>query len=167
VIWGAGVRATPAAEWLGAAADRHGAVAVEPDFSVPGHPGVFVIGDAAEARGPKGEPLPGLAAVAKQEGQYLGELLRRRFMGGAAMPPFRYRDYGLMATIGRSAAIADLRGFMLTGTLAWLLWGIVHLYFLIGFRNRLLVLTNWLWAWLTYARGARLITGERTAPPGR
>jgi NADH dehydrogenase len=121
---------------------------------------VFVIGDAAEMRGADGTPLPGLAAVAKQEGQYLGDLLRRRYAGDRAPPEFRYRDYGTMATIGRSAAVADLRGLRLTGRLAWLLWGIVHIYYLIGFRNRVLVLTNWLWAWLTYAPGARLIIGN-------
>lgn len=163
VIWAAGVKASPVARWLHIDGDRRGAIAVNPDFSVPGHPEIFVIGDAARVRGPSGAALPGLAAVAKQEGEFLGQLLRRRLSGGAAMPAFRYRDYGMMATIGRSAAVADLHGLRLTGTLAWLLWGLVHLYFLIGFRNRVLVLTNWLWAWLTYKRGARLITGER--PP--
>jgi NADH dehydrogenase len=159
-VWGAGVKATPVAAWLGVRPGRHGGIEVEADFSVPGHPNVFVIGDAAAAQGDDGKPLPGLAAVAKQQGQYVGELLRRRITGSGPPPAFRYRDYGTMATIGRSAAVADLRGFRLTGTFAWLLWGIVHLYFLIGFRNRILVLTNWLWAWLTYGRGARLIIGE-------
>ena len=160
VIWGAGVEATPVAAWLGVPASRHGSIAVNADFSLPGHPDVFVIGDAAEVCGGDGKPLPGLAAVAKQEGQYVGDLLRRRLAGDAPPPVFRYRDYGTMATIGRSAAVADLRGLRLTGALAWMLWGVVHLYFLIGFRNRLLVLTNWLWAWLTYGRGARLIIGD-------
>ena len=101
-----------------------------------------------------------MAAVAKQEGGYVGNLIRRRLEGGGATAAFRYRAYGTMATTGRSAAVADLRGFKLTGTLAWLLWGLVHIYFLIGFRNRLVVLVNWFWAWLTYSRGSRLITGN-------
>ncbi len=123
VIWGAGVKATPVASWLGVSATRHGAVAVNKDFSVPGHPNVFVIGDAAEKLGDDRKPLPGLAAVAKQEGQYVGELLRRRIAGDRAQPVFRYRDYGTMATIGRSSAVADLRGVRLTGVFAWLIWG--------------------------------------------
>jgi NADH:ubiquinone reductase (H+-translocating) len=164
VIWAAGVKATPVARWLGVEPTRHGAVKVNPDFSLPGQPNVFVIGDAAEVLGADGKPLPGLAAVAKQEGEYVGALLRRRIAGGGAMPAFRYRDYGTMATIGRHAAVADLRGFRITGTVAWLLWGVVHLHFLIGIRNRLLVLVNWLWAWLSYHRGARLITGLEALP---
>jgi NADH:ubiquinone reductase (H+-translocating) len=158
VIWGAGVRTKQVPEWLHVKPGPHGAVKVERDFSVPGLSNVFIIGDAAEAIDADGKPLPGLAAVAKQEGHYVGQLLRRRLAGHPDMPPFRYRDYGTMATIGRSAAVADLRGFHMTGTLAWFLWGLVHLYFLIGFRNRLVVLVNWLWAWVSYARGARLIT---------
>ncbi len=165
VIWAAGVNATPVAGWLGVEATRHGTVRVDPDFSLPGRPNVFVIGDAAQVPGPDGKPLPGLGAVAKQEGRYVGELIRRRIEGGGAMPAFRYRDYGTMATIGRAAAVADLRGFELTGATAWLLWGLVHISFLIGFRNRVVVLVNWLWAWLTYAHGARLITGERRPAP--
>ncbi len=154
IIWGAGVTAAPVANWLGVEPSRHGSIGVSPDFSVPGHPNVFVIGDAAYCRGPDGNPLPGLAAVAKQQGQYVGKLLRARIEARATPGPFRYRDYGMMATIGRSAAVADLRGLKLKGAPAWLLWGVVHLYFLIGFRNRLLVLVNWFWAWLTYARRA-------------
>lgn len=161
VVWGAGVKATPVAASLGIEPTRHGTVTVNPDFSVPGRSNVFVIGDAAHFVGAQGKPLPGLAAVAKQEGQYVGEVIRRRIEGRAAPRGFRYRDYGTMATIGRSAAVADLRGIKLKGRIAWLLWGVVHLYFLIGFRNRLLVLVNWFWAWLTYARGARLITRYR------
>jgi NADH dehydrogenase len=173
VVWGAGVKANQVSEWLPSKAGRHGAVKVERDFSVPGLPNVFVVGDAADAADADGKPLPGLAAVAKQEGRYLGDLLKRRLGGDRSTPDFRYRDYGTMATIGRSAAVADLRGLHITGTTAWILWGLVHLYFLIGFRNRLIVMINWLWAWLAYARGARLITdppapyaaAERTSPP--
>ena len=161
VIWGAGVKATPVAEWLGMRPGPHGTVSVNPDFSIPGHANVFVIGDAAAAPGEDGKPLPGLAAVAKQEGQFVGDLIRHRIEGTAVTTVFRYRDYGTMATIGRSAAVADLRGFRLTGIFAWLLWGLVHIYFLIGFRNRFVVFVNWCWAWLTHARGSRLIIGNK------
>lgn len=158
VIWGAGVKATPVAAWLGMQPGPHGSVRVNSDYSIAAHPNIFVIGDAAAASGMDGKPLPGLAAVAKQEGGYVGNLIRHRIDGTDATTVFRYQDYGMMATIGRSAAVADLRGFRLTGTVAWLLWGFVHIYFLIGFRNRLVVFVNWCWAWLTYARGSRLIT---------
>jgi NADH:ubiquinone reductase (H+-translocating) len=162
VIWCAGVEASPVARWLGAPAARGGRVRVAPDLSVPGHPEIFVVGDAAFVTGPKGEPLPGLAPVAKQQGQYVGELIARRVRGEAAPPPFRYRDEGALATIGRHSAIADLGWIRLTGWIAWVLWGIVHIFFLIGFRNRVAVFLNWIWAWLTYSRGARLITGDTT-----
>ncbi|HEX5281301.1 MAG TPA: NAD(P)/FAD-dependent oxidoreductase [Micropepsaceae bacterium] len=158
VIWGAGVKAAPVAEWLRVKPGRHGGVKVNTDFSVDGFHNIYVIGDAAESAAPDGQPLPGLAAVAKQEGKYLGDLLQRRLNGDWRSRRFKYRDYGTMATIGRSAAVADLRGFHITGTMAWLLWGAVHLFYLIGFRNRVVVLVNWFWAWLTYAHGARLIT---------
>jgi len=167
VIWAAGVKATPAAAWLKVGATPHGMVEVNPDFSLPGHSNIFVIGDAALVRTGDNTSLPGLAAVAKQEGAYVGNLIRCRLSGEPQPAPFRYRDYGTMATIGRSSAVADLRGFKFKGVLAWLLWGIVHLYFLIGFRNRLLVLINWFWCWLTYKRGARLITGQRSAQSSR
>ena len=163
VIWAAGVAATPVAHWLGLAPTRHGAVSVRADFSIPGHPNIFVIGDAASAPAPGGKPLPGLAAVAKQQGRYVGELIRRRLEGKTGAPAFRYRDYGTMATIGRSSAVADLRGFQLRGWIAWVLWGLVHIYFLIGFRNRLVVLVSWLWIWATSQRGARLITDPPAA----
>lgn len=160
VIWGAGVKATPVAAWLGMTPGPHGAVNVNPDFSIAAHPNVFVIGDVADASGAGGTSLPGLAAVAKQEGSYVGNLIKNRIEATGDTIAFRYRDYGTMATIGRSAAVADLRGLRLTATSAWLLWGIVHIYFLIGFRNRFVVSMNWVWAWLTYARGALLITGN-------
>jgi NADH dehydrogenase len=166
VIWGAGVKATPVAAWLGMQPGPHGSVCVNPDFSIAAHPNIFVIGDAASASGMDGKPLPGLAAVAKQEGKYVGNLIRCRIEGADAPTGFRYRDYGTMATIGRSTAVADLWGFKLTGTFAWLLWGLVHIYFLIGFRNRLVVFLNWCWAWLTYARSARLITGDAGSSRG-
>ena len=162
VIWAAGVKAMPVAAWLKVGANSHGMVEVNPDFSVPGHSNIFVVGDAALVRTADRTTLPGLAAVAKQEGAFVGNLISSRISGEPQPTPFRYRDYGTMAIIGRSSAVADLRGFKLKGALAWLLWGIVHLYFLIGFRNRLFVLINWFWSWLTYKRGARLITGQRS-----
>lgn len=162
VIWCAGVEASPVARWLGLPAAKGGRVRVAPDLSVPGHPEIFVIGDAAFVTGPDGAPLPGLAPVAKQQGRYVGELITSRARGDMAPQPFRYRDEGALATIGRHSAIADLGWVRLTGWVAWLLWGIVHIFFLIGFRNRMAVFLNWIWAWLTYGRGARLITGDTT-----
>jgi NADH dehydrogenase len=162
VIWCAGVEASPVARWLGAPAGKGGRIKVAPDLSVPDRPEIFVIGDAAFVAGPGGEPLPGLAPVAKQQGQYVGELIARQVRGAQAPPPFRYRDEGALATIGRHSAIADLGWVRLTGWVAWVLWGVVHIFFLIGFRNRMAVFLNWVWAWLTYGRGARLITGDTT-----
>jgi NADH dehydrogenase len=162
VIWCAGVEASPVARWLAAPAARGGRVQVAADLSVPGHPEIFVIGDAAFVTGPDGQPLPGLAPVAKQQGHYVGELLTCRVRGDPNPPPFRYRDEGALATIGRHSAIADFGWVRLTGWAAWVIWGIVHIFFLIGFRNRASVFLNWLWAWVTYGRGARLITGEVT-----
>ena len=162
VIWCAGVAASPVAQWLGVPAVKGGRVRVARDLSVPSHPEIFVIGDAAFVTGPDGEPLPGLAPVAKQEGQYVGELIARHVRGEPSPSPFRYRDEGALATIGRHSAIADLGWIRLTGWVAWVLWGVVHIFFLIGFRNRMAVFLNWMWAWLTYGRGASLITGDTT-----
>jgi NADH dehydrogenase len=159
VIWAAGVAASPAARWLGAEKDRAGRVRVGPDLSVPGHPEIFVIGDTALALGPDGQPLPGLAPVAKQQGRYVARLLASFARGATARPAFRYRHLGNMATIGRSAAVAQFGRLRLSGFVAWLLWGAVHVYFLIGFRNRIAVLLDWLWAYATFQRGSRLITG--------
>jgi NADH:ubiquinone reductase (H+-translocating) len=163
VIWCAGVEASPVAQWLGVPAAKDGRVKVAPDLSVPGRPEIFIVGDAAFATDTRGEPLPGLAPVAQQQGEYVGELIARRVRGQPAPPPFRYRDKGALATIGRHSAIADLGWIRLTGWVAWVLWGVVHIFFLIGFRNRMAVFLNWIWAWLTYGRGARLITGETTS----
>ena len=161
VLWAAGVGASPAAAWLEAAHDRNRRVTVEADLSLPGDRNIFVIGDTAHVRDEAGKPLPGVAPVAKQEGRYVARLIAGRVAGASPPKPFRYRDQGALATIGRSSAIADLPFIKLTGWPAWVLWGIVHIYFLIGFRNRLSVFVNWVWAWLTYARGARLITGDK------
>ena len=159
VLWAAGVAASPAAKWLGAERDRAGRVQVEADLSVPGHPEIFVIGDTALALDASGTPLPGIAPVAKQAGRYAAVVIRARSERRKAPPPFRYRHLGNLATIGRKAAVADFGRIRLSGRVAWLLWGLVHIYFLIGFRNRLVVALDWLSAYLTFQRGSRLITG--------
>jgi NADH dehydrogenase len=159
VVWAAGVMASSAARWLGADKDGAGRVKVGPDLSLPGHPEIFVLGDTALALARDGRPLPGLAPVAKQQGAYVARLLGARLAGRPAPPPFRYRSYGTLATIGRRAAVADFGWIKLDGTLAWLLWGLVHISFLIGFRNRLVVMLDWIWSYVTFQSGARLITG--------
>jgi NADH:quinone reductase (non-electrogenic) len=158
IVWAAGVKASPAAEWLAAASDRAGRVKVQADLSVPGLPDVFVIGDAAHATGVDGKPLPGVAPVAKQQGEYVADLLGARARG-KTLPPFRYRDAGSLATLGRKRAVAQLGRFKLSGFPAWLLWSLLHVYFLIGFRNRLVVAMSWCWSYITFQRGTRLITG--------
>jgi NADH dehydrogenase len=159
LIWAAGVAASPAARWLGAEKDRAGRVKVNRDLTLPGRPEVFVIGDTAAAVDERGKPYPGVAPVAKQQGAYVARTILARLRGEPA-EPFRYRDYGNLATIGRKSAVVDFGWLRLSGFLAWLLWGIVHISFLIGFRNRLVVLLEWMWAYLTFQRGARLITGD-------
>lgn len=158
VVWCAGTAATPAAAWIGAEKSRSGGVAIGADCSVPGHPDIFAIGDVASMVGPDGKPLPGVAPVAKQQGAYVAGVIAARVAGRPAPPPFHYEDAGQLAMIGRSSAVANLGRIKLTGLIAWLLWSAVHLFFLIGARNRLAVYLNWAWAWLTYGRGARLIT---------
>ncbi len=159
IIWCAGVKASPLAARLGAATDAAGRA----DLALADHPAVFVIGDAAHAAGDDGAPLPGLASVAKQQGAFVAETIRRRVAGDAAPRRFGYRRYGSLATIGRSAAVADFGWLRLTGWFAWVTWSLLHIYFLIGFRNRALVFVDWIWAYLTFGRGARLISGERAA----
>ena len=158
IVWGAGVRASAAGKWLGAETDRVGRVKVAPDLSVPGHPNVFVIGDTAHALDRKGQPLPGVAPVAKQQGAYVARAIVAR-LAGESPAPFRYRDFGSLATIGRRSAVAQLGRLRLSGYLAWWLWGLAHIYFLIGFRNRLAVAMNWAWNYVSFQRGTRLITG--------
>lgn len=164
VIWAAGVAASPAAKWLGIAVDRAGRVAVDPDLTVPGHPDIFAIGDVVVALNKDGKPLPGVAPVAKQQGTYVGKLIKAR-LAGKTLPPFRYRDYGNLATIGRSSAVIDFGVVHLRGFIAWVIWSVAHVYFLIGFRNRAIVALNWLWAYFTFQRGARLITGPVGGEP--
>jgi len=160
VLWAAGVQASPlgavVAAATGTTTDRAGRVKVGPDLSVPGHPSIFVIGDLAHVPGPGG-PLPGVAQVAMQQGDHVARVLRRRARG-KAVRPFRYRDYGSMATIGRHAAVAEIAGLRLSGNLAWLLWLFVHLMKMVTFQNRVLVFVQWAWSYLTFNRAARLIT---------
>ena len=158
VVWAAGVMASPAGSWLGVETDAVGRIKVNPDLSLPGHPEIFVAGDTSHCLGVSGTPLPGVAPVAKQQGEYLGRLLKARGQG-TDVPPFRYRDFGMMATIGRKSAVAQLWGAHFDGLFAWLLWSAAHIYYLIGFRNRLAVMMNWIWNYFTFERGTRLITG--------
>jgi NADH:ubiquinone reductase (H+-translocating) len=161
VLWAAGVQASPfstvLAEAAGAKLDRAGRVVVEPDLSVPGHPDILVIGDLAHFAHGSGSPLPGVAQVAMQQGVYAARLIQDRLQGQAT-PPFRYRDYGTMATIGRNAAVAEVFGFRFAGYLAWLAWLCIHLVQLVHFENRLLVFAQWAWNYFTFNRSARLIT---------
>jgi NADH dehydrogenase len=157
-LWAAGVAASPAAGWLGAPADRAGRVVVEPDLSVPGHPDIFVVGDTALVKRPDGRPVPGVAPAAKQQGRHVASVLRARLAGDTTTRPFAYRHDGDLATIGKRAAVIDFGWIRLTGWAAWWLWGIAHIYFLIGFRNRLAVSLSWLWIYVTGQRSARLIT---------
>ncbi|VTZ27371.1 FAD-dependent pyridine nucleotide-disulphide oxidoreductase [Methylocella tundrae] len=158
ILWAAGVQASRAAEWLGAPADRVGRVIVEPDLTVPGHPNIFAIGDTIAINGPDGNPVPGIAPAAKQEGAYVAEVIKARLQGKPALGPFQYKHAGSLATIGKRAAIADFGWIKVRGSLAWWLWGIVHIYFLIGLRNRLGVALSWLWIYSLGQRSARLIT---------
>lgn len=159
IVWAAGVKASPAAQWLGATADAAGRVIVRPNLSVPGHPNIFVIGDTAAATGKDDRPVPGVAPAAKQQGQHVAKIIaatvRRRKPPGA----FRYKDYGNLATIGRKRAVADFGRTQLSGFSAWLVWSTAHLFYLSDFRSRIIVGTQWLWSYVTFDRGARLITG--------
>ncbi len=157
LIWAAGVRASPAAEWLGAPADRAGRLQVLPDLTVPGHPDIFAIGDTVDIAGPDGKPVPGIAPAAKQQGRYVAEAIKARLEGGT-VAPFRYQHAGSLAQIGKRLAVIDFGRIKLRGTIAWWLWGIAHIYFLIGVRNRLSVAMNWLWNHARDQRAARLIT---------
>jgi len=159
VLWAAGVAASPAAGWLGADSDRAGRVKVEPNLAVPGAPEIFVIGDTALVLDAAGNPLPGVAPVAKQEGTFVARLLSARARGAPEPTRFAYGNAGNLATIGRNRAVADFGWLRLTGFAGWLLWAVAHVFFLIGFRSRLMVATEWLWSYITFGRGARLITG--------
>jgi NADH:ubiquinone reductase (H+-translocating) len=159
VFWAAGTAARPAARWMKLEPGHNGAVSVDANCAVIGLKDVFAIGDVSSQTDAAGRRLPGLAAVAKQQGTYIGKLLSARLKGSATYPPFRYRDLGTLAVIGRSRAVARLPGVSLTGTVAWLIWSLVHLFLLVDFRSRLAVYVNWTWSWFTYGRGARLMIG--------
>jgi NADH:ubiquinone reductase (H+-translocating) len=167
VLWAAGVRASPLGKVLqaeaGAQLDRAGRVLVDPDLTIPGHPEIFVIGDLASYAHQGGKPLPGVAPVAIQEGDFVARLIRRRAEGGA-LPTFHYNDKGSLATIGRAAAVADIKGLHLSGFLAWLTWVFVHLLYIVEFENRVLIFMQWAWNYFTSNRGARLITGQDLLP---
>jgi NADH dehydrogenase FAD-containing subunit/uncharacterized membrane protein YphA (DoxX/SURF4 family) len=166
VLWAAGVMASPAARWLGCEADRAGRIIVEPDLRVRGMADVYAIGDTALSTAWNGQPVPGLAPAAKQEGSYVAQVIGAGLSGDALPPPFRYRHRGSLATIGRKAAVADFGRLKLWGAPAWWLWGVVHVGFLVGMRNRVATMTNWFWAYLTFGGGIRLITSAGTAASG-
>ncbi len=161
ILWAAGVQASPLAVSLGVPLDRAGRVLVEPDLTIPGHKEVFVIGDLAAVKQRSGELVPGVAPGAIQEGQHTAMNLDRA-LNGQPLRAFQYNDKGSLATIGRAAAVAEVGPLKMSGFLAWFAWLAIHIFFLIGFRNRFLVISQWAWAYLTHARGARLITGVKT-----
>ena len=158
VIWAAGVEASPAGQGLGADTDRAGRIKVAADLSLPGRPHIFAIGDTASCAGADGRPLPGVAPVAKQQGAYVARVIAARARGNE-VSPFRYKDYGMLATIGRKHAVVEMGDMKLSGFPAWLLWCFAHIYFLIGYRNRLIVMLNWIWNFVTFQLGSRLIIG--------
>jgi len=162
VLWAAGVVASPAAKWLGIPSDRVGRVKVAPDLSIPGHSNVFVIGDTSTLE-QNGQPLPGVAPVALQEAQFVARRIGRLVRGEKAEGVFHYHDKGNLATVGRAFAVVDFGRRRGTGFFAWILWLVVHIFYLIGFRNRLAVIFEWAWAYLTFQRGARLITDASPA----
>ncbi len=159
-LWAAGVAASPVGDWLGAETDRAGRVIVKPDLSIDDAPNVFVIGDAAAVTDSRGVQVPGIAPAAKQQGRYVARIIGSRINGGGKPPPFRYRHSGNLATIGRKSAVIEFPFLHLKGFLAWWIWGVAHIYFLIGLPSPLMVSFRWLWEYITYSRGARLITGK-------
>ncbi len=160
IVWAAGVQASPAGRWLGAETDRAGRIKVGPDLTLSGRPEVFVIGDTSHVDAGDGKPLPGIAPVAKQQGVHVSRLITAR-LAGRSLPDFRYRSSGSMATIGRKSAVVHIGKLKLSGWVAWVIWCVAHVYFLIGFRNRFIVAASWAWSYITFQRGARLITGLR------
>ena len=165
VFWAAGVVASPAAQWLAAERDRSGRIKVAPDLSVPGHPEIYAVGDTALSTALNGQPVPGLGPAAKQGGHYVARVIRARAGGRATPPPFRYQHLGSLAIIGRKAAVADFGAVRFSGAFAWWLWGLVHVYFLAGMRNRISVMLDWAWAYFTFRSSTRLITQPSTPSP--
>jgi NADH dehydrogenase len=159
IVWAAGVMASPAAKWLKTPSDKAGRALIDATLNMPGRLDVFVVGDTASVVDATGRPVPGVAPAAKQMGRHVAKSILCR-LRGEAPKNFVYRDYGNLATIGRKSAVADIGRLALTGLLAWLLWSLAHVWFLVGFRNRLAVFMDWIWSYVTYQRGARLITGS-------
>lgn len=167
IVWAAGVQASPAARWLGVPADRAGRVIVDKDLRAPGLDDVFVVGDTASVIQEDGRPVPGIAPAAKQQGAHVSKIIKARILRTPAPAPFRYRHQGSLATIGRRSAIIDFGRIKVTGALAWWIWGIAHIYFLIGTRSRFAVAWSWLWIFLSGQHTARLITQKETLGPAR
>ncbi len=165
VLWAAGVAASPAGSWLDAETDRAGRVKVTDDLSAANHSNIFVIGDTAAVKDAKGSAVPGIAPAAKQQGRYVASVIRARAEGKKQPAAFRYRHSGNLATIGRKSAVIELPFMRFSGLFAWWVWGLAHIYFLIGVRSPFTVASNWLWQYITYGRGARLITGDKTNSP--
>ena len=155
------MEASQAGKWLGVETDGAGRIPVDTDLSVKGHPNIFAIGDTALVRQKNGQPVPGMAPAAKQGGKYVAHVIRARIEGKPKPGPFRYRHLGKLATIGRHAAVVDFGRVTIKGWIGWWLWGLAHIYFLIGVRAPLIVAMQWFWAYLTFKKGARLITGLR------
>jgi NADH dehydrogenase/putative oxidoreductase len=166
VLWAAGVVASPAGKWLGTETDNAGRLKVGADLSVPGHPEIFAVGDTAACNAWAGKPVPGLAPAAKQGGIYVSQVLRARIEDRKPPGPFIYHHLGSLATIGRKAAVADFGWLRVSGAFAWWMWGLIHVYFLAGLRNRVSVMFDWMWTYLTFSSAARIITdSEETLPP--
>ena len=159
-LWAAGVQASPVGEWLGVDTDQNGRVRVQPDLSIESQPNIFVIGDAASITDADGNPVPGIAPAAKQQGRYVAQVISSRLSRGIAPSPFCYRNAGNLATIGRKSAVIEFPFMRMKGFMAWWIWGIAHIYFLIGLPSPIMVSFRWFWEYVTYSRGARLITGE-------
>lgn len=162
MVWAAGVQASPAAKWLNAAADRAGRAIVGPHLNLEDDPNIFVIGDTAAVNQENGKPVPGIAPAAKQQGAHVAKVINARLSGEPEPAPFRYSHQGNLATIGKRAAVIDFGRFKLKGVLAWWIWGLAHIYFLIGTRSRLAVAWSWLWIYLSGQHSARLITQKET-----
>ena len=161
IIWCAGVASTPIKSWINAETDKIGRVIVNDDLSISTYPNIFVIGDASHVKDESGNPLPGLAPIAKQEGNFVAEVIKKNTSNSKAQKKFYYKNMGYLATIGRSEAIVDFGWVGLKGKIGWIFWSLIHIYFLIGFRNRLMVFINWIWSYLTFGKGARLITENK------
>jgi len=161
VIWCAGVKASPVKSWINVKTDEMDRVLVNEDLSILDYSNIFVIGDASHVKNKNGKPLPGLAPVAKQEGNFVADVIKKNIHNSKPPKKFYYKNRGYLATIGRADAIVDFGWFTLKGKVGWIFWSIIHIYFLIGFRNRLMVFINWLWSYLTFSKGARLITDDK------